>query len=60
MNEPELLLPVGTRDMLESAINNGADAVYYEPAMPMPQIGHTVAFSLIRCPHSGHFIIDIL
>ena len=29
MNEPELLLPVGTRDMLESAINNGADAVYY-------------------------------
>ena len=29
MNNPELLLPVGTRDMLESAINNGADAVYY-------------------------------
>lgn len=29
MNKPELLLPVGTRDMLESAINNGADAVYY-------------------------------
>ena len=29
MNEPELLLPVGMRDMLESAINNGADAVYY-------------------------------
>ena len=27
MNNPELLLPVGTRDMLESAINNGADAV---------------------------------
>lgn len=29
MNNPELLLPVGTRDMLESAINNRADAVYY-------------------------------
>jgi len=29
MNNSELLLPVGTRDMLESAINNGADAVYY-------------------------------
>ncbi|SIN97762.1 U32 family peptidase [Fibrobacter sp. UWB11] len=29
MSNPELLLPVGTRDMLESAINNGADAVYY-------------------------------
>ena len=29
MNKPELLLPVGTRDMLEAAIQNGADAVYY-------------------------------
>lgn len=26
---PELLLPVGTREMLEAAIDNGADAVYY-------------------------------
>jgi len=26
---PELLLPVGTRDMLEAAIDNGADAVYF-------------------------------
>ena len=26
---PELLLPVGTREMLEAAINNGADAVYF-------------------------------
>ena len=29
MNSPELLLPVGTRDMLEAAIDNGADAVYF-------------------------------
>lgn len=29
VNKPELLLPVGTRDMLEAAIQNGADAVYY-------------------------------
>ena len=28
MKTPELLLPVGTRDMLEAAIDNGADAVY--------------------------------
>lgn len=28
MKKPELLLPVGTRDMLLSAIANGADAVY--------------------------------
>lgn len=28
-NSPELLLPVGTRDMLEAAIDNGANAVYY-------------------------------
>ena len=26
---PELLLPVGTREMLEAAVNNGADAVYF-------------------------------
>lgn len=26
---PELLLPVGTREMLEAAIKNGADAVYF-------------------------------
>ena len=26
---PELLLPVGTREMLEAAIDNGADAVYF-------------------------------
>ncbi len=26
---PELLLPVGTREMLEAAIHNGADAVYF-------------------------------
>ncbi|MCQ2062405.1 MAG: U32 family peptidase [Fibrobacter sp.] len=29
MNKPELLLPVGTREMLEAAIHNGADAVYF-------------------------------
>ena len=29
MKTPELLLPVGTRDMLEAAIDNGADAVYF-------------------------------
>lgn len=29
MKKPELLLPVGTRDMLTAAINNGADAVYF-------------------------------
>ena len=29
MKKPELLLPVGTREMLTAAINNGADAVYY-------------------------------
>ena len=29
MKKPELLLPVGTRDMLIAAINNGADAVYF-------------------------------
>ena len=29
MKKPELLLPVGTRDMLLSAIANGADAVYF-------------------------------
>ena len=28
MKKPELLLPVGTKDMLLSAIANGADAVY--------------------------------
>lgn len=28
-NSPELLLPVGTRDMLEAAVKNGADAVYF-------------------------------
>ena len=26
---PELLLPVGTREMLEAAVKNGADAVYF-------------------------------
>ena len=26
---PELLLPVGTREMLEASVNNGADAVYF-------------------------------
>ena len=26
---PELLLPVGTREMLEAAVANGADAVYF-------------------------------
>ncbi|MBR4786035.1 MAG: U32 family peptidase [Fibrobacter sp.] len=26
---PELLLPVGTREMLEAAVQNGADAVYF-------------------------------
>ena len=26
---PELLLPVGNREMLEAAVNNGADAVYF-------------------------------
>ena len=26
---PELMLPVGTREMLEAAVNNGADAVYF-------------------------------
>ena len=29
MKKPELLLPVGTREMLIAAINNGADAVYF-------------------------------
>lgn len=29
MKKAELLLPVGTREMLTAAINNGADAVYY-------------------------------
>ncbi len=29
MKKPELLLPVGTRDMLYAAVQNGADAVYY-------------------------------
>lgn len=29
MKRPELLLPVGTREMLEAAVKNGADAVYY-------------------------------
>ena len=29
MKRPELLLPVGTREMLTAAINNGADAVYF-------------------------------
>ena len=29
MKTPELLLPVGTREMLYAAIHNGADAVYY-------------------------------
>ena len=29
MKKQELLLPVGTREMLTAAINNGADAVYY-------------------------------
>ncbi len=29
MKKPELLLPVGTREMLTAAINNGADAVYF-------------------------------
>lgn len=28
-NSPELLLPVGTRDMLEAAVKNGANAVYF-------------------------------
>ena len=29
MKKPELLLPVGTREMLTAAINNGANAVYF-------------------------------
>ena len=29
ISSPELLLPVGTREMLEAAVNNGADAVYF-------------------------------
>ena len=29
MNNQELLLPVGTWDMLEAAVKNGADAVYF-------------------------------
>jgi putative protease len=29
VKKPELLLPVGTRDMLYAAVQNGADAVYY-------------------------------
>jgi len=29
VKKPELLLPVGTREMLEAAIQNGADAVYF-------------------------------
>ena len=29
------------------------------PAISTPQLGQTVAFSLIWCPHSGHFIIAI-
>ena len=29
MTSPELLLPVGTREMLEAAVKNGADAVYF-------------------------------
>ncbi|MBO4435426.1 MAG: U32 family peptidase [Fibrobacter sp.] len=29
MKSPELLLPVGTREMLEAAVQNGADAVYF-------------------------------
>lgn len=29
MKKPELLLPVGTQEMLTAAINNGADAVYF-------------------------------
>ena len=29
LNQPELLLPVGTREMLEAAVKNGADAVYF-------------------------------
>ena len=29
MKKPELLLPVGTREMLIAAVNNGADAVYF-------------------------------
>ena len=29
MKKPELLLPVGTREMLTAAVNNGADAVYF-------------------------------
>ena len=29
MKKPELLLPVGTREMLTAAINNGTDAVYF-------------------------------
>ncbi|MCF0223785.1 MAG: DUF3656 domain-containing protein [Fibrobacter sp.] len=28
-NSPELLLPVGTREMLEAAVKNGANAVYF-------------------------------
>ena len=29
MKQSELLLPVGTREMLEAAVQNGADAVYF-------------------------------